>query len=59
MYNPTDGFIILSTETVVNNRIGSRIMNPATFKQRMMKLHFLLLVLLGTSDADEDLSAKE
>ena len=34
-------------------------MNPVTFKQRLMKLHFLLLVLLGTSDADEDFSAKE
>ena len=59
MYNSNDGFIILNTETVLNSTIGSRIMNPVTFKQRLMKLHFLLLVLLGTSDADEDFSAKE
>jgi len=59
MYNPIDGFIILSTETAVYNRIGSKIINPATFKQQLMKLHFLLLVLLGTSEADGDFSTKE
>jgi len=34
-------------------------MNPATFKQRLIKLHFLLLVLLGASEADKDFSRKE
>jgi len=43
----------------VYNRIGSKIINPATFKQQLMKLHFLLLVLLGTSEADGDFSTKE
>ena len=50
---------MLNSDTTMYNRIGNKIINPATCKQRLRQLHFLALVLLPSLEAGEDLSAKE